>query len=103
MRSNHTAILTAIKFKVTEKIVLQTNWKLIGYHNINNYIFNNSLYISISGSTTYSNYNKHILEVGTNTTTVNNQKNKGWLQFRRNYLLPLIENKGMQFSLLTEP
>ena len=103
MRSNHTAILTAIKFKVTEKIVSQTNWKLIRYHNINNFIFYNSLYMSISGSTTYSNYNKHILEVGTNTTTVNNQKNKGWLQFSRDYLLPLIENKGMQFSLLTEP
>ena len=57
MRSNHTAILTtfkitAIKFKVTEKIVEKTDWKLMGYHNSTNEIYNNSLYKYIAGSTT---------------------------------------------------
>ena len=96
MCSNHTAILTtfkitAIKFKVTEKVVAQTNWNLIGYHKINNELFNNRLSMSISGSTTYSNYNKHILESGTNTSTINNNKNKGWFHFRRDYLLTFIK------------
>ena len=57
MRSDHTAILTtfkitAIKFKVSEKVVLQTDWKLIGYHNMNNEIFNNIISKSIPGRTT---------------------------------------------------
>ena len=66
MCSDHIFILTtfkitAIKFKVTEKIVAQNDWKLIGYHKMNNELFNNRLSMSISGSTTYSKYNKHIL------------------------------------------
>ena len=66
MCSDHIFILTtfkitAIKFKVTEKIVAQTDWKLIGYHKMNNELFNNRLSMSISGSTTYSKYNKRIL------------------------------------------
>ena len=57
MCSNHTAILTnfkitAIKIKVTDKIVAQTDWKLIGYHKMTNELFNNSLYMSTAGSTT---------------------------------------------------
>ena len=79
MCSNHTAILTtfkitAIKLNVTEKLLAQINWKLIGYHKLNNDLFNNSLSTSISGGTEYSNYKKHILEVGTNTVTIKNQK-----------------------------
>ena len=66
MRSDHTSILTsfkitAIKFKVKEKLVAHINLKLIGYHKMNNEIFNNSLTESIDGGTPYSNYNKHIL------------------------------------------
>ena len=43
MYSNHADILNtlkiiAIKFKVTEKVVAHTNWKLIGYHKLNNEI-----------------------------------------------------------------
>ena len=43
--SDHTAILTifkitAVKFKAIEKIVTQTNWKLIGYHKTTNELFN---------------------------------------------------------------
>ena len=67
MRSNHTAVLTrlkitAIKLKVNEKLVPHTDWKLIGYHKLNNKLFNNSLYKYIVGGTTYSSYNNHILE-----------------------------------------
>ena len=41
MRSDHTAILTsfkitAIKFKVNEKVVAHIDWKLIGYHKLTN-------------------------------------------------------------------
>ena len=66
MRSNHTVILTtfkitAIKFKVTEKIVVQNNWKLIGQQNNNSEIFNNILSKYIAGITEYYNYNNHIL------------------------------------------
>ena len=66
MCSDHTAILnsfkiTAIKSKVTEKVVAQIDWKLIGYHNLTNDLFNNILSKYIAGGTTYSNYNKHIL------------------------------------------
>ena len=70
MCSYHTDILTslkitAIKFKVTEKVVVHIYWKLIGYHNLTNGIFNNILFKSIADGTTYSNHNKHILEAGT--------------------------------------
>ena len=66
MRSNHTEILTsfkltAIKFKVNEKLVTHIYWKLIGYHKLTNEVFNNRLSKSIGGGTTYPNYNKHIL------------------------------------------
>ena len=103
MCSDHAAIpisfkITAIKFKVTEKIVAQINWKLIGYHNLTNELFNNSLSKSIYDGTTYSKYNKHILEAGTNTATIRNQKNKGWFHFSRGPLLPIID-----FSLITDP
>ena len=98
MRSDHIAILTsfkltAIKFKVNEKIEANIDWELIGYHKPTNKLFNNSLYKSIDVRTTYSNYNKHILEVGTNTTTINNQNKKGWFHFSRDSLLPLIEER----------
>ena len=86
MHSNGTTILTTFKttsviFKVTENIVEQTKCKMIGYHKTTNNIFNNSLYMSIYGSTKYSKYNKYILEAGTTTATINNQKNKVWLHF----------------------
>ena len=58
-----------------------------------NELFNNSLSKSIYGITTYSNYNKRILESGTNTATISNQKNKGWFHFRRNSILPLIKER----------
>ena len=50
--------ITSIKLKVIATIVMQTYWKLIGHYTTTNDIFNNSLSISIYGSTTYSNYNK---------------------------------------------
>ena len=60
MRSDHTAILTsfkitAIRFKVNEKVVAQINWKIIGHHELTNELFNNSLSKSIADGTTYSN------------------------------------------------
>ena len=81
MRINNTAILTsfkttAIKFKVTKKIIAQINWKIMGNQNLTNEISENSLSKSISGGTTYSNYNNHILEAGTNNATTKNQKTK---------------------------
>ena len=96
MCSDHTAILTsfkitAIKSKVNEKVVAHIDWKLIGYHKLTNEIFNNCLFKSIAGGTTYSKYNKHILEAGTNTATIRDNKNKVWFQFSRDSLLPLIE------------
>ena len=98
MRSDHTEILTSfkltsIKFKVNEKIAAHIDWKLIGYHKLTNNIFNNSLSKSIDGITAYSNYNKHILESGTNTATISNQKNKDWFHFSRDSLLTLIEER----------
>ena len=103
MSSNHTSILntfktTAIRFKVPENIVAQTNCKLIGYHKLTNELFKNSLYKSIAGSTKYSNYNKHILEAVTNNATINNQKKKGWFHFSHNSLLPLIKERGKLLS-----
>ena len=103
IRSGHTAILTSfkitpIKFKLTEKVVAQIDWKIIGYHNLTNDIFNNSLSKSIAGSTTYSKYNKNILEAGTNTATISNQKNKGWFHFICDSLLPLIKEKAALIS-----
>ena len=57
MRSDQIAILTnlktiAIKLKVTEKVVLQNEWKIIGYHNLTNELFNNSLSKYIAVGTT---------------------------------------------------
>ena len=45
----------------------------------------------IAGSTTYSNYNEHILESSTNTEIIKDQKNKGWFHFSHDSLLPLIK------------
>ena len=73
---------------MNEKVVAHIDWKLIGYHKLTNKLFNNSLSKSIDGDTTYSDYNKHILEAGTNTATINNQKNKVWFQFIRDSLFP---------------
>ena len=103
MSSDHTAILTsfkltAIKFKVNEKIEAHIDWKLIGYHKLTNNIFNNSLSKSIDGSTTYSDYNKHTLEAGNNTATIRNQKNKGWFHFCRDSILPLTEERDELLS-----
>ena len=83
MSSDHTAILTSfkitvIKFKVTEKVVSQIDWKLIRYYNLTNDPFNNILSKYIDDGNTYSKYNKHIPEAGTNTSTINNKKNKVW-------------------------
>ena len=58
-----------------------------------NELFKNSLSKSIASFTTNSNYNKHILEAVTNTATIGHRKNKGWLHFRRDSLLPLIEGR----------
>ena len=58
-----------------------------------NELFNNSLSKSIAGFTTNSKYNKHILDAVTNTATIGHRKNKGWLHFRRDSLLPLIEER----------
>ena len=98
IRIDHTAILTsfkitAIRFKVTEEVVAHIDWKIIWYHKLTNELFNNSLSKYIADGTTYSNYNKHILEAGTNTATISNQKNKVWLHFSRNSLLPLIKER----------
>ena len=83
--------ITEIKFKMTEKLVSYIDWKLTGYHNLTNELFKNSLSKSIAGGTTYSNYNKHILESGNNIATISNQKNKGWFHFSHDSHLPLIE------------
>ena len=104
MRSDHIEILTSfkltvIKFKVNEKIAAHIDWKLIWYHNLTNKLFNNSLPKSIYGSTTYSNYNKNILEASTNTATISNQKNKVWFHFSRDSLLPFIEDR---YALLSD-
>ena len=103
MRSDHTEIpttfkITAIKFKVYEKLIDHIYWKLIGYHKLTNEIFNNSLSKSIDEGTKYSNYNKHSLEAGRNTTTISNQKNNGWFHFSRDSLLPLIEERDAMLS-----
>ena len=103
MRSDHKAILTSLKltaiiFKVNEKIVAHINWKIIWYHKLTNKHFNNILSKSIGGKTTYSNYNKHILEAGTNTATISNQKNKGWFHFIRDSLIPLIKERDAILS-----
>ena len=81
-----------------EKIVAHIDWKLIGYHKQTNELFNDSLSKSIDGGNTYSYYNKHILESGTNTATISNHKNNGWFHFRRNLLLPFIEERDALLS-----
>ena len=103
MRSDHTAILTtfkttAIELKYYDKVIEHIYWKLIGYHKLTNELFNNILSKSIDEGTTYSNYNKHILEAGTNTATISNHKNNGWFHFSRDYLLPLIKERDALLS-----
>ena len=83
---------------MNEKIAAHIDWKLIGYHKLTNKLFNNSLSKSIYGSTKYSNYNKHILEAGTNNATISNQKNKGWYHFSHNSLLTLIKERYVLLS-----
>ena len=83
---------------MNEKVVAHIEWKLIGYHKLTNELFKNSLSKYIIGDTTYSDYNKHILEIGTNTATISNQKNKGWFHFSRDSLLPFIEERDALLS-----
>ena len=82
-----------MKFKVTEKIVAQIDWKIIGYQKTTNEIFNNSLSMSIDSITTYSNFNKFILKYGDDTKTTNNHKNKLWFHFSHESLLNLIDTR----------
>ena len=96
MRRNHTDILTifkitVIKFKVIEKILSHIYWDLIDNHKITNEIFKNSLSMYVDGSTTYSDFNKYILQANANTKITINQKKKVWFHFNNNYLLPFIE------------
>ena len=49
--------------------------------------------MSIGGSTTYSGYNKYILQACATTATIKNHNNKVWFHFSRNFLLPLIEER----------
>ena len=106
MRIDHTAILTSFKItvikpKLNEKVVVHIDSKIIGYHKLTNKLFKNSLYKSIAVGTTYSNYIKHILEAGTNTAKIRNQKNKGWFHLSREALLPLIK-RGTHCYLITK-
>ena len=99
----HTSILATFKIiaselKVMEKIVAQNYWKIIGYQKTTDDLFNHSLSMSKAGSTTYSNYNKHILESSANNATINNQKIKGWFQFSCDSLLPLIKERDALIS-----
>ena len=70
--------ITVNKFKVIEKILSHIYWDLIDNHKITNEIFKNSLSMYVDGSTTYSDFNKYILQAFTATATTNNQKNKVW-------------------------
>ena len=77
MCRDHTAIYTtfklkAIKFKVTEKIVTYIEWKIIGNHKKTNDLFNNSLSMSVYGRTTYSKFNKYILQAVSGTAITKN-------------------------------
>ena len=103
MRSDHAAVqttfkITAIKFKVIEKVVTQINWELIGYNETANELFDNILSKSVYGSTIYSDFNKAILQAGAATATTNKQKNKGWFHFSRDFLLPLIKTRDALLS-----
>ena len=63
-----------------------------------NELFDNILFMYVDFITTYSNFNKYILQVDATTATTNNQKNKGWLHFRHDFLLTLIETREALFS-----
>ena len=102
MCSIHTDIqntfkITAIKFKVTEKIVTKIHWKIIGYHKTTNEIFSNTLSMSLDGITTYSNFKNYILQAGAATTTTRNKNKKGLFHFSLNSLLTLIDIRDILY------
>ena len=85
-------------FSVIEKIVTQIDWNIIGYQNTTNELFDNILFMYVDFITTYSNFNKYILQVDTTAATTNNNKNKGWFHFSREFLPPLINTRDALFS-----
>ena len=78
MHRNQTALqttlrVTEIKLKVTEKIIKQIYWNLIGYHKTTNELFKNSVSMSVDDITNYYDFNKYILQSSATTATINNQ------------------------------
>ena len=83
--------ITAIKFKVKEKVKLQVDWTTIGENVETNDLFNVNLFQLPPKDPTYTQFNHCIYKAAGMTAVTTNWKNKGWLHHRRDILISLIE------------
>ena len=93
-----TSRVTSIKSKLTGKSAAKHYWKLIGYHESSNELFNDNFSKSVNDDPNDSEFNTSTLEAGVDTATKNEQKNKGWFNFSPDSLLLLIDTRDALLS-----
>ena len=92
VRSDHSAVIvcfkiTAIKFKVKEKIDRIIDWKKINVDAETNIEFNLRLSENMTSEHTYAYFNDTILQA-TKVTITTKPTNQGWVYHSKDYLLP---------------
>jgi hypothetical protein len=108
--SDHSALLlqlnlnlTSIKYKCSDSLALGSiDWHSIKNNQELNSHFNSTLKELLSAPTilTYTDFNKAILQAGSNTATNTDHVNQGWFVNDRMEMQPLIENKAELLHLL---
>ena len=104
VRSDHSEVIvsfkiTAIKFKVKEKINKIIDWKKINGDAETNIEFNLRLSENITKEHTYNNFNNSILQSAKVATTTK-PTNQGWFHHYKDHLLPTIELRDHLLTIL---
>ena len=104
VRSDHSAVIvcfkiTAIKFKVKEKINKIIVWKKNNGDAETNIEFNLRISENITDEHTYTDFNDEILQAAKVATTTN-PKNQGWFHHSKDHLLPAIELRDHLLTIL---
>ena len=91
--------ITAIKFKVKEKINKIVDWKKINGDAETNIEFNLRLSENITKEHTYTDFNDAILQAAKVATTTK-PTNQGWFHHYKDHLLPEIELRDHLLTIL---
>ena len=91
--------VTAIQFKVKEKINKIIDWKKINGNAETNIEFNLRLSENITKEHTYTNFKDSILQAAKVATTTNTT-NQGWFHHSKDHLLPSIKLRDHPLTML---